>query len=108
MIDSSKWVVYKDYDRVPPIIDEDIWNKVNDIIRDREIRCKCNYQVFCIKHGNVNVKRKKYKEKIYFYFRCDCFRISSNLLDRIDRVNKIDKVYIEVNKELILKVKCQY
>ena len=108
-IDASKWVVYKDYDKVPPIIDEDIWNRVNEFIKNKDSICKPLYKVICANCGSgIAVKRKKYKEKVYFYFKCSCFKISSNLLDRIDRIRKIEKVYIISGEELILKVKCQY
>ena len=109
-VDSSKWVIYKDYDNVPPIIEENIWNTVNKIIEEKDYKIIPTYKVICSKHGNsVSVKRKRYKDKCYFYFKCDnCFKISSNLLDKIDRVKKITKVYVNEEEELILKVKCQY
>ena len=108
---SDKWIIYKDWDRVPPIIEEDIWDRVNKIIKDRDKKNKNEecYEVFCLKHGNVSIKRKKYKENSYYYFKCaDCFNISSRMLDRINKVKKIKKVYVLNGKELILKIVCQY
>lgn len=109
--DSNKWVIYKDYANVPPIIEESIWNKVNKIIKDKDKNRENKecYKVFCIKHGSINTKRKKYKQNNYYYFKCNnCFNLSSKLLDRIDKVKKIKKVYVLNDEELILKIVCQY
>ena len=108
-LDSSKWVVYKDYDKVPPIIDEDTWNIVNRLIKNKDNRIKTKYKVICINNGGkVVVKKKRYKDKYYFYFEGKDFRISSRLLDRIDRVRRIESVIVFSGEELILKVKHQY
>ena len=34
-LDESEWVMYKDENSVPPIVSEDIWNKANDVLRER-------------------------------------------------------------------------
>ena len=108
MYDSSRWVIYKDYDKVPPIVEENIWNRVNEIISKKDKKIKLDYDVFCVKHGRVSFKKKRYKDKYYFYFKCgDCFSISSLLLERIDRRVKLDRVVVISGDELILKVKCQ-
>lgn len=106
--DSSRWVIYKDYDRVPPIVEESIWDRVNEIIKKKDDRIKLDYDVFCVKHGRVSFKKKRYKDKYYFYFKCgDCFNISSLLLERIGKVVKLDRVIVISGDELVLKVKCQ-
>jgi len=103
---SNDWVIYKDYDNVPPIVSEDVWNKVNFIIRKLEQKSCPSYRVFCLKHDRfVKYKRKRYKEKVYFYFKCSCFSISSNLLERINKVRKIKNVYVKSDGELILIIK---
>lgn len=108
MLDNNKWIIYKDYNKVPPIIDEVVWNCVNDIIKKKESLRSSKYKVFCYKHNkNINAKKKKYKNKYYFYFNCSCFRISSKLLDRIDKIKKIEEVYVINSDDLILKVKCK-
>lgn len=110
-LDCNSWVVYKDYEVVPPIIDEAVWERVNAIIKkmDKVMKSRPSYEVSCLKHGSVSVKRKRYKDKEYFYFKCDgCFCLSSKLLDRIDSFHKIRKVIVEKNEELILKIVCQY
>ena len=109
--ESDKWIIYKDYEKVPPIIDEEVWDRVNKIIKDRDKKREDRevYEVICLKHGKVSVKRKRYKESNYFYFKCDsCFNISSKLLDRIGRISPIKKVYVLSCEELILKIVCQY
>lgn len=109
MFDSSKWVIYKDNSRVPPIIEESVWDYVNQIIESMENKKRIKYEVFCVLHNKrAVVKKKRYKDRYYFYFSCDCFKISSMLLDRIDRVKKIDRVYVIFSEVLILKVRCQY
>ncbi|MCL2634095.1 MAG: recombinase family protein [Oscillospiraceae bacterium] len=34
-LSSSEWVMYKDYDTVPPIVTEEIWDKANAVLRKR-------------------------------------------------------------------------
>ena len=36
IIDEDKWIVYRDYDSIPPIVEEDVWNEVNNIIDKRK------------------------------------------------------------------------
>jgi len=109
-IDSNKWIIYKDYVNIPPIIEESIWNKVNNIIKNNDKKITSSYKVFCSKHGDsITIKKKKYKDKYYFYFKCnDCFKISSKLFERIEKVKEIEKVYVSNDNELILKIKHQY
>lgn len=108
IIDKDKWIVYRDYDSIPPIISEDIWDFVNDIIDKskntyREIY---NNKVFCNCHGEVYFRRKKYKSKYYGYYICNkCFRISSKLLDNIIKGNNIDKIIVSNNDILRIDVK---
>ena len=34
-IDEGDWVIYRDYERVPLIVDEELWNRVNKVIEDK-------------------------------------------------------------------------
>lgn len=37
-IDEKDWIVYKDYEKVPPIVSEELWNKANDIYKKKSIK----------------------------------------------------------------------
>jgi len=52
-LDKSEWIIYKDNKKIPPIIDEDIWNKANEKI-------KLN-----IKSNSINKMKNSYLKKIY-------------------------------------------
>jgi len=105
-IDKSNWIIYKDYQTIPPIIDEKLWNKVNKIIKTN-VSKKEKYIITCQKHQkNLSVKRKKYKNKIYYYYTCpNCLKISSSLLDRINNIKKIKYILIIKDKSIVLKCK---
>lgn len=115
-IDKKDWIVYKDYSKVPPIVDEEIWDKVQDIIEKRSRKEKkydgnCDYddKIFCTLHGVKFIhKRKKYKDKCYHYFVCyKCCSLSGNLLDRISRIYLIKKVFVTPGEIVKLDVICQ-
>ena len=97
VFDDGEWIIYRDYEKVPPIILEDVWDMVNEIIRKKKNTYIDVYKnkVFCKVHGKVMSKGKKYRNKYYFYYICkDCFRISSRLLDRIIKNNNVDKIIV--------------
>jgi DNA invertase Pin-like site-specific DNA recombinase len=62
-MDQSEWVMYKDEEKVPPIVSEEIWEKANFILRARSAKQsaedKSSYQnkyaysgkVICMEHG---------------------------------------------------------
>ena len=108
VINEDKWIIYRDYDTIPPIVSEDIWNFANNIIKNKKNTYKDIYKnkVFCRYHGRVSFKRKSYKDNYYEYFICDgCFRISSKLLDRIIENNCVDKVIVsKVNDDIRIDV----
>lgn len=61
-LDESEWVMYRDEDKVPPIVSEEIWNKANAILRERSKKqlsgdktgCKQKYtyssKIYCGEH----------------------------------------------------------
>lgn len=113
-IDRREWIMYKDSERVPAIVEEGVFDEVNEIIRKREIT-KNTYKdryygkVRCVVHGKVLRKVKKYNDRNYCYYVCPkCGRISSRLLDRIVKgmtgkeKGGIVKEQKEVIKEIIL------
>jgi len=73
-IEPSKWIVYKDTDDVPPIIEETLWEKANCIFNNRSSKMmsddrssyhnKYSYsgKIICTKH-NVTYHRSLYKYK---------------------------------------------
>lgn len=109
VIDEEEWVIYEDNIRVPAIVEEEVWDRVNEIIRNKgkknTYRDVYDGKVFCIVHGKVCGKQKRYKNKYYCYYKCkDCFSLSSRLLDRIVKNKRISKVMVNSNKELKLRV----
>ena len=106
-MEEKNWIIFKDYEIIPPIVEEEVWDRVNDIIRKRRRKNTeldvYRGKVFCKVHGRVLSKRKKYKNKYYFYYICkDCFRLSSRLIDRM--VGKRDILKIVVSKGDDLRV----
>ena len=101
-IEEKNWIIYKDNITIPPIIEESIWNKVNEIIKKRKKTIPKELQVYkdiayCnIHQKKLKLKYKEYKNKYYSYLICpNCIRISTNLLDRIYRINPFYKVIIK-------------
>ena len=96
-LSQEDWIIYQDYNKVPPIIAEDIWNQVNIIIGGNKNTYIDIYKnkIICSKHGYVLSKRKKYNNKYYCYYICNnCFNISSNTLNRIIKNTNFKKIII--------------
>lgn len=107
VISKGDWVVYRDYDIVPPIIKESLWDEVNRIICDKKNTYIDLYKnkVFCELHGMVMSKGKKYKNKYYRYYICNkCFNVSNRLLDRIVGKNNIKKIIIKNDDDMKIDV----
>lgn len=103
----EEWIAYQDHNKVPPIIDEDIWNKVNKIIGYTKNTYSDIYKnkIYCQIHGPILSKRKKYKNKYYHYYICkDCFNISSNLLDKIIKNINFKKIIITKTNSLQIDI----
>lgn len=111
-IDEGDWVIYRDYERVPLIVDEELWNRVNKVIEEKNTYKdddKC--LVSCLVHGKCLAKKKAYNGKRYRYYVCkDCFRLSSRLLDRIIKDKEVEKVIIKVgeNEEYLYRIDIKY
>ena len=106
-IDEEEWVMYKAYDIVPAIVNEVLWDRVNDIIRKRKNAYIDVYKnrVFCLVHGKVISKRKRYKNKYYHYYICnDCFSISSKLLGRVIGNRMVERIIVSNNCDLRLDI----
>lgn len=101
-IDKSDWIVYRDCDRVPAIIEEDVFDRVNEIIRKRDEE-KNTYmdkyydKVRCLVHGKMLRKMKRYKDRCYIYYVCpDCVKVSSMLLDKIIKGRNVRDIVLSV------------
>lgn len=86
--DVSEWVVYRDYDSVPPIVLESTWDKAWELVVSRKrkiINFMYKDKVYCGIHRKVcSYLVKRYKNKKYGYFVCkDCLRVSDSLIKRI-------------------------
>ena len=113
-IDSSKWVVYKNYEVVPPIVDDDLWNLVQNIILKRKkVKDYCfnlyKNNIYCGIHlRKLIIKKKKYKNKCYIYFVCPhCLHFSISLLDRIFKIHYFKKVFVFKSELNSLHFLCQ-
>lgn len=97
MIGEDEWIIYRDYDKVPLIVDEDVWERVNKVIDEKNTDNDLyKNKVFCLVHGKCLSKKKVYKNCVYrYYICCKCFRVSNRLLDRIVRGKSIKKIVID-------------
>ena len=107
IIDEGNWVIYKDYDIVPPIVSEDVWDYVNCIINKRKSYLIDIYKgkVFCKYHDAVMSKGKRYGDKYYRYYVCDgCFRVSNKILDVICMGKDVKKIVVSNDSVMRLDV----
>ena len=95
----DEWVIYLDYDKVPPIVREDIWDKANAIILSRKRKKNIGVNVFCgIHKKRATIKRKKYKDKYYYYYVCpSCFHFSRYFLE--EYFKKYSSIVIYLREE---------
>lgn len=105
----SDWLIYKDTKRIPPIIEESIWDQANKQIQKRytksTVQDKYSNKIYCQVHGKLTSKRKKYQDKMYYYYTCPkCCHLSSNLLDRICKDKLIKKIIITKQDEIRLDI----
>ena len=103
---SNDWIIYKDNNRVPAIVREEVWDMVNRLIlKKNKLRNIGKYNVYCINHNcRCRYVVKKYKNNIYKYYMCSrCFSIKEKLLDKIIKSNKGKYIYIN-NRICYLKL----
>lgn len=113
-ISKDKWVIYKDYNKVPCIVDEELWNKVNNIIKKRTIKRHKKTSIYknkviCgIHNKKYKYITKKYKNKYYNYFICSkCNSINEKIINTICQNTNIEKIIIyKYNNilKLVLKI----
>lgn len=96
-INKKEWVVYRDNEIVPKIVSEEVWDRVNEVVSVKKNTYRDVYRgkVCCMEHGNVLFKRKKYRDKYYYYYICkDCFKISNRLLDKMIGNKSVKRITI--------------
>lgn len=81
-LDPSEWLMYKDEENVPQIIDTDVWDRANDIFkkRSKEVKNKetsytnkfvYSKKIFCGEHGTAYYHAVyKYKSKVRHLWQC--------------------------------------
>lgn len=87
-IPKNKWIMYKDYSNVPPIVDEEIWDKAQEILNSRSLKSSTDKRIYqnkypfsgkiiCMEH-NTSFRRKQNKssgivQKVIGTWRCSEF-----------------------------------
>ena len=104
-IDKKNWVIYKDYEKIPPIVDEFVWDKVQKIIEKRR-RKKNKYfrKVYCVKHRKYfYLRKKKYKDVCYLYYYCpNCSSFSNDFIGKIWNIHSFSKIFIYPYEDVYL------
>ncbi len=107
-IAEEEWIIYQDYDKVPPIIGEKIWNKVQEIIGKRgKKKAIYDRKLYCLRHHQYFIhKQKKYKDRLYSYYLCPkCCSFKEELLERIYKQCPFFKIVISpLEGEYLFKV----
>ena len=83
----DKWIIYKDFENVPPIVSEELWDKANKIIESRGTkhsnddksvytkRFPLSSKLFCFHDGCTFVRGNwKTKNGKKVFWGCDCYR----------------------------------
>lgn len=106
-INKDNWIVYKDNKNIPPIIEEKLWNKVAEIIKNKTIKRK-EYNVICSIHNKkYKYIKKRYKNKQYKYLSCPkCSSININLIDKLYKIHNIENITVyKYSDYILLKIK---
>ncbi len=92
----DEWVIYKDTRNIPPIIEEDVWDMANYIVRDRARSKKRHYDIVCTIHKkHLKYINKKYKGHLYNYYYCPkCVSIDEKIFQRIEPTWNRKKFFI--------------
>ena len=87
----EKWIIYKDK-KIPSIIDDDLWNRVQEIIQKRGKKRSLYFRrIYCFNHQRYLVKKqKRYLDKVYIYYRCpSCCSFSEYFFSKFLPFSKI-------------------
>lgn len=115
-IEKENWIIYQDYEKVPPIIDDKLWLRVQRLIIKRNLTYKHKKKediyrgkLWCVLHKqNLKLKRKSYKNKTYFYYLCPgCVSIEIGILNRIFCRKYLQDVIVVPGEVIEIKFRCQ-
>jgi len=81
----DEWIIYKDIEKCPPIINEELWNRANDVMKKRSnspnkhVISKGSYlensnytsRIFCKEHNCSFIRRKAGKRRLNPTWQCD-------------------------------------
>lgn len=120
VLNENEWITYKDNQKIPPIINEYIWNKANDKIKRKEKKKTSSNQsiytnkIYCSNHDKPYYKKKFRKNNIDTTWickeylnkgkkYCDTANIRESELNIImeDIIKEIDKRKI---KEILINI----
>jgi DNA invertase Pin-like site-specific DNA recombinase len=104
ILSKTNWLIYKDHQNIPPIIDEQLWNKVNKIIQKRTTPKNQNkYQIYCTIHKkNYHYITKKYHHTTYHYYTCNkCSSINEKLINTLATHHNITKILATKEEETL-------
>lgn len=101
----ENWVIYKDYEKIPPIVDEFVWDKVQKIIeKRRRKKNKYSRKIYCVKHRKYfYLRKKKYKDVCYLYYYCpNCSSFSNDFIGKIWNIHSFSKIFIYPYEDVYL------
>lgn len=101
----ENWVIYKDYEKIPPIVDEFVWDKVQKIIeKRRRKKNKYSRKIYCVQHKRYfYLRKKKYKDVCYLYYYCpNCSSFSNDFIGKIWNIHSFSKIFIYPYEDVYL------
>ena len=126
-IPEKNWIIYQDKIKVPPIIDENTWNKANELLNKRnninthQTTYPLSGKIYCLKHNILFYRRKQCKssDDISYICKkhlkegkesCSCSNIRESELYSIFKKLKIKEELIKkiivsnINTDIVLKI----
>ena len=120
MIPEDDWVIYEDKERIPPIVDEDIWERVNrrletrnkqfgEAYKDKTIyrsRYPLSAKIYCCDHNEVFHRRRQCKASDEITWTCAMYLkngMASCASPNI-RESELYSIFDDIIKEFSIKV----
>lgn len=121
LIPSEEWVMYEDNVRIPPIVDENLWQRANDRLNERSkpfgkdyAKDKIMYQnryplsakIYCALHNEVFHRRKQCKASEDITWTCSKYlKESKRVCDSPNiRESEIYAIFDDIIKELKIEI----
>lgn len=109
----KEWIIYKDFEKCPPIVSEKLWNKANEIMKERSNSIKKSVisreyylenssytsKIFCKEHNCCFVKAGTGQRKAKPTWQCDRY-LRSGLKGCISPIIKEEDINIIFFKEI--------